>query len=262
MVEPTPGQADKRDRPTDPPSPSEGVSRRAAEVVKIRALISPLPASFRGSEAYLFTAGVNIVVFFLLFQPWVVAIGRTGKITANAFGRLYVSSGLTNLWSASPPPPANINGTWAVLASVAIAINVFAVVINLQARSDVLSRVAMGSAVAPAFFVVGALVQMNTKLSAIKRMVGYGNPRDVGNQIGMVIRWASGNGSYPVPGLRQVQYSSASLTTTAWLEGALAVLSALVVLAEWARQRPAAGHRQRRLRVKFSQPPSGSDRTE
>ncbi|MEU7768816.1 hypothetical protein AB0B25_27440 [Nocardia sp. NPDC049190] len=262
MVEPTPGQADKRDRPTDPPSPSEGVSRRAAEVVKIRALISPLPASFRGSEAYLFAAGVNIVVFFLLFQPWAVAIGRTGKITANAFGRLYVSSGLTNLWSASPPPPANINGTWAVLVSVAVAVNVFAVVINLQARSDVLTRVAMGSAVAPAIFVVVALVQMNTKLPAMRRMVGVGNTRDVGNQIGMVIRWASGNGTYPVPGLRQVQYTTAALTATAWVEGALAVLSALVVIAQWARKRPAASHGQRRLRVKFSQPSSESDRAE
>ncbi|WP_228839070.1 hypothetical protein, partial [Nocardia amamiensis] len=64
-------------------------------------------------------------------------------------------------------------------------------------------------------------------------MVGSGPPTDIGTQIGYVIRWASGNGQYPLPGARKVEFSTAKLTNTALLAGATSVFSAVVAVAQW-----------------------------
>ncbi|WP_228838994.1 hypothetical protein, partial [Nocardia amamiensis] len=64
-------------------------------------------------------------------------------------------------------------------------------------------------------------------------MVGSGPPTDIGTQIGYVIRWASGNGQYPLPGARKVEFSTAKLTSSALWAGAVSAFSAVAAVGQW-----------------------------
>ncbi|MEU7766495.1 hypothetical protein AB0B25_15365 [Nocardia sp. NPDC049190] len=247
MVQPTPWQAGRaRQLPSGPPSQVTGVSAcRSVEVTKVLTAPRPLLASLRGNAGYLCAAVGSVVTLFLLFKPWAVGSANDGKILADAFGGFQISSNLTSIWSGSPPPAAKVEGTWAVLACVAIVVTLCAVLVNLRARAAVLAHVAAGSALALAAFTVTAVVHMNGKLEEIRAMVTPGSPRDMGTQIGLAIRWAAGNGAFPIPGLRPVTYSTASLTTSAWLAGALSVVSAVAAVAQWFRGRTSSPVRRR-----------------
>lgn len=181
----------------------------------------------------------SIITFFTLFQPWVNAATLDGRIKATPFGKFEISSSLVALWSGAPPPQAKVNGMWAVLACVAIAVTLFAVAVNLRARTTALSHLAAGSSVAMALFIAFAVVHMNGKAPELRAMLGYGRPTDLGSQIGLLMRWASGNGNYPMPGIRQVSITTASLTAWAWFAIAIAVVSAVAAIAQWVRNRPA-----------------------
>ncbi|MGO4614022.1 hypothetical protein AB4305_07585 [Nocardia sp. 2YAB30] len=232
MVQLTPWQADRnRHHQADSPSRTESSAPQQ------RGAVAKVIAALRGNWGYLGAAAGNIITFVLLFNPWLTASGPDGTISADPFGGLQVSTSLVGLWSGSPPPAADVNGTWGVLASAAGAITVFAVLVDLRARTKGLSHVAAVSSVALALFVVFALVHLNNKAAEVKDMVGSGSPRDLGTQIGLLVRWASGNGTYPVPGLRQVTYSTASLTSSAWLAGAISLVSAVAAIAQWIRGR-------------------------
>ncbi|WP_406235400.1 hypothetical protein [Nocardia sp. NBC_01009] len=232
MVQPTPWQANKiRYRKVDTPSTVQRiVSQRREEVAKVL-------ASLRGNWGYLCAAVGSIITFRMLFKPWLTASGTDGQISADPFGGLQISTSLASLWSGSPPPAADVNGTWGVLASTASAVTVFAVLVNLRARTKVLSYVAVGSSVTLALLIVIVVAHLNSKAADVKRMVGYGSARDAGTQVGLLVRWATGNGQYPVPGMRQVAYATASLTTWAWLAGAISLISALIAIAQWIRGR-------------------------
>ncbi|WP_406275000.1 hypothetical protein OH799_02230 [Nocardia sp. NBC_00881] len=235
MVQPTPWQASKTpDRePSSPSSAKDGSRRREFNdeiVLKVLAWL-------RGYWGYLFAAAGSILTFALLFQPWLDATGRDGGIKANPFGKLQISTSLVALWSGSPPPPAHINGMWAVLASAACAVTVFAVAINLRVRSAALSYLVVGSSVAMAIFVVLAVVHLNGQASAVRGMLGAGSQRDLGTQVGQLIRWAAGNGKIPVPGRQRVSYVTAGLTSVAWFAVAIAVVSAMAALGQWVRVR-------------------------
>ncbi|WP_327115337.1 hypothetical protein OHB12_01210 [Nocardia sp. NBC_01730] len=237
MVQSTPWQASKTpDREAGSPSRAEDGSRRRQFNDEI---VLKVLDSLRGYWGYLFAAAGSILTFALLFQPWLDAKAADGGIKANPFGKLQISSSLVALWSGSPPPPAHINGMWAVLAAVASAVTVFAVVINLRARSAALSYVAVGSSVAMAIFVVLAVVNLNGQASAVRGMLSAGSQRDLGTQVGQLIRWASGNGRILVPGAQRYSYVTAGLTSVAWFTVAIAVVSAVAALGQWVRGRTA-----------------------
>ncbi|MEU7630755.1 hypothetical protein AB0C34_12315 [Nocardia sp. NPDC049220] len=247
MVQPTPWQAGRiRQSLSGPLSQVAGVSpRRRGKVAKVLTAPRPLPGPLRGNVGYLCAAVGSIITLFLLFKPWAVGSANDGKILADAFGGFQISSNLTSIWSGSPPPAAKVEGTWAVLACVAIIVTLCTVLLNLRARTAVLAHVAVGSALAIAAFTVTAVVHMNSKLEEIRAMVTPGSHRDMGTQIGLAIRWAAGNGAFPIPGLRPVTYSTASLTTSAWLAGALSVVSAVAAVAQWIRGRMTSPVRRR-----------------
>jgi hypothetical protein len=235
MVQPTPWQASKTpDRePGSPSSAKDGSWRRQFD----DEIVLKVLASLRGYWGYLFAAAGSILTFALLFEPWLTGDGPDGGIKANPFWKLQISTSLVALWSGAPPPGAQINGMWAVLASAAITVTVFSVAINLRARSAALSYLAVGSSVAMAIFVVSAVVHLNGKAEAVRGIVGSGGQRDLGTQVGQLIRWASGNGTYPVPGLRKVSYVTASLTSVAWFAVAISVVSAMAALGQWVHGR-------------------------
>ncbi|MFE7801308.1 hypothetical protein [Nocardia sp. NPDC057440] len=194
-------------------------------------------AALGGNWGYLCAAAGNVITFGLLFEPWLDINGGSGNIKSDAFGKFQISSSLMGLWSGSPPPAATINGTWAVLACAAIGVTVCTTLVNLRARTKALSHLTTVSSVAVALFIVFALVHMNGKVSDVRGMLGFGPFRDLGTQAGLMMRWASGNGRPPVPGLRQVSYTTAGLTSEAWYAGVTAVSSAVAAIAQCARNR-------------------------
>ncbi|MFQ6329028.1 hypothetical protein ACLMAL_23225 [Nocardia sp. CWNU-33] len=190
----------------------------------------------------------NVVTFGLLFEPWIDINFGSDSIKSDAFGKFQISSSLVGLWSGSAPA-AKINGTWPVLACVAIGVTICTVLVNLRARTKALFHLTAVSSVAVALFVVFALVHMNGKVSEVRGMLGYGSFRDLGTQAGLMMRWASGNGGPPpVPGRRQVSYTTAGLTSKAWFAGVMAVSSAVIAIAQWSRKHP-SGAIQLRLGV-------------
>ncbi|MEV6430952.1 hypothetical protein [Nocardia sp. NPDC051463] len=241
MTQPTPWQTGKNPPgQVDPPQPTaRGAPHRRVELQNAMTALRPHLAPLRGNWGYVVAAVGSVITFFALFQPWVNATALDGRIKATPFGKFEISSSLVALWSGAPPQQAKVNGTWAVLACVAIAVTLFAVAINLRARTTALSHVAAGSSVAMALFIAFALVHMNGKAPELRAMLGYGRPTDLGSQIGLLMRWASGNGKYPMPGIRQVSITTASLTAWAWFAAATAVVSAVAAIAQWVRNRPA-----------------------
>ncbi|MFD0361995.1 hypothetical protein ACFQZZ_11135 [Nocardia sp. GCM10030253] len=236
MVQPTPWQASKTSH-RSAESPRGAAGRTPQHRVEVAKVVAKVFASLRGNAGYLFAAAGSIITFLLLFNPWLTASGTDGTISADPFGGLQISTSLAALWSGSPPPAADVNGNWGVLATAACALTVFAVLVNLRARTKALAHLAAGSSVALALFVVFAVAHLNGKAAEVKAMVGYGSPRDVGAQVGLLVRWASGNGQFPLPGARQVSYATASITSTAWLAGAISLVSAVAAIAQWIRGR-------------------------
>ncbi len=238
-MQPTPWQMGK-DQPAQgitPAEPSRSTRRRRFGTIR-----PPLPlrlnsTHLHGNWGYLCAGIGGIVTFFALFQPWLNATATDGRIKATPFGKFEISSSLVALWSDSPPPAAKINGTWAVLACMAIIVTVIVVVLNLRTRTRALSSLVVASSIAMSLFVVFALVHMNRQAPSVRNMVGNGPAREPGSVVGLVIRWASGNSTYAMPGVRRYTWATAGLTSWAWFAGAIAVLSAMAAIGQWARNR-------------------------
>jgi hypothetical protein len=236
MVQPTPWRTSK-DRQAAAPRRSAGsVRKRRVDGEKLRARLRPLVILLRDNAGFLCAAVGSLITFNLLFKPWLATGGPDGTIWSNAFGQTHITTTLVGLWSKSPPNHSNLSGKWAILATIAIFLTVIAAVINLWARTEALARLTTVSAVAVALFVAFTLVYLNGKGPELRSMIGSGPPTDLGTQVGYVVRWASGNGQYPLPGLRKVEFSTAKLTGTALLAGATAMFSAVVAIAQWVRR--------------------------
>ncbi|MGV9722629.1 hypothetical protein [Nocardia beijingensis] len=212
-----------------------GMPRLRAKAPHLRTVLRPLALLLRDNWGYLGAAAGSVITFTLLFKPWLATGGPDGTIWSNAFGQTHITTTLVGLWSKNPPAHSNLSGKWAVLATIAIFLTVLAALANLWARTEALARLTTGSAVAVALFVAFTLIYLNGAGPELRSMIGSGPPTDLGTQVGYVIRWASGNGQYPLPGLRKVEFSTAKLTGTALLAGATAMFSAVAALAQWVR---------------------------
>ncbi|MFI6774273.1 hypothetical protein [Nocardia sp. NPDC050412] len=198
--------------------------------------MQPLATLLRDNWGYLCAAVGSSITFTLLFKPWLATGGPDGTIWSNAFGQTHITTTLVGLWSKNPPAHSNLSGKWAILATIAIFLTIFAALINIRARTNALAGLTTASAVAVALFIAFTLVYLNGRGPELRSMIGSGPPTDPGTQVGYVIRWASGNGQYPVPGLRKVEFSTAKLTDTALLAGATAMFSAVAAITQWVRR--------------------------
>ncbi|MGO4615876.1 hypothetical protein AB4305_16025 [Nocardia sp. 2YAB30] len=228
MVQPTPWQAIAMSHQQRTTTASHPEIASTARRIDVQAIL----AARRGDLGYLGAAVGSVITFVLLFQPWLAISGADGKVSTNAFGRITVTTSMVGLWSSSPPASAKVSGLWGVLAGVAVVVTVATVVLNLRVRTEKLSRLAAGSTVAVAVFVVLGLIYFNGQGNDLRAMIGSGPPRDMGTQIGLLIRTAAGNGQYPVPGLRTVSYASPTLATAGIAAGATSLASAVAAVAQ------------------------------
>ncbi|WP_282779515.1 hypothetical protein [Nocardia sp. CC201C] len=172
----------------------------------------------------------SIVTFLLLFQPWIIASGPGGKVRANAFGRIDATTNYLTAWSQLKSPTADVTGMWALFTSAALTISVVTVLIYLRLRSDLMDRLATIATVAAAVFVLATLVYLNSKGSDLKAMTT--RRWDLGGQVGSLMAWAFGNGQLILPGMREVGYSSASLTPAAMFASITSIGSALACISQ------------------------------
>ncbi|MFJ1460419.1 hypothetical protein [Nocardia sp. N2S4-5] len=223
MVQPTPWRANdlRRESTTAAVAPD----RFQFDLSALRAL--------RGRWGYVSAAAGSLVTLALLFEPWLSASGFDGSIGINAFGRMEITTSALNAWSQSPPAAVRVTGAWGILTAATGILTVCFVVFDLRARSRTLSRLVMLSTLASAGWVLITLVYLNTKGPEAKAMVGVS--RDLGGQLGLVMRAYFGNGAYVLPGSRVSAYANAGLTPWAWAAGAVSLISACAVVAQWVR---------------------------
>jgi hypothetical protein len=120
----------------------------------------------RSDWGYLCAAGLSLLTFLLLFQPWVSATGPNGTVSANAFGRI---DGFTSSsWQSGGQDAVSISSAWAVLTTMAVAGTVFSVVLYFRVRSQTLSRLVMGTSGAAALFVLITLLYLNSKAPELR----------------------------------------------------------------------------------------------
>lgn len=200
---------------------------RAAELAELRARLGPL----RYYWGYIVAAVGSIATFMLLFESWITTQGPDGRVAANAFGRLEITSNAMNLWSKVAPKTPSITGMWAILASAAIIIALCAIVLNVRLRNEFLARLTVISLACAALFVILCLIYLNGKGTELKAMTG--RTYDLGGQIGQVLNWATGRGKLAVPGTSTSSYTSAGLTHSGFLAVLTSLISTMAALAQW-----------------------------
>ncbi|WP_067462987.1 hypothetical protein [Nocardia amamiensis] len=194
-----------------------------------------LRAVLDGNWGYLLAAVGCIVIFVLLFQPWLTTAtgGTDGTIHANGFGRLHVTTFWVDLWARSSIPSPKASGAWGILTSVAIGVTVCSVAVNTVARTKALTYLAIVATAFVAVFTIATALYLNSKGDELTRVVSYGTARDPGTQVGLLLRWAKGHDNYPAPGFREISYVTASLTWSAILACVISIASAIAAVAQW-----------------------------
>ncbi|MEV5652571.1 hypothetical protein AB0L57_30340 [Nocardia sp. NPDC052254] len=199
-----------------------------------------LPSIPSGTAGYLCGGIGSLVVFALMFRPWLTAGGWDGRAEANAFGQIHASTTYLNIWSKSGPRLAQLTSVWPPLIVVAVTSTVFTVLLIMRgAGSRPIHIAATTSTVAVAVSVVFDVLHLQSKGPDLKAMVGLGG--DLGSQAGLVYRALSGKGRYPMPGSTVDSYANAGLTGWALTACALAIVSAAAALAQWNHNRRPAG---------------------
>ncbi|GAB2450603.1 hypothetical protein [Nocardia tengchongensis] len=180
---------------------------------------------------YAVAAVGSSILFFMMFQPWMRASGWDGMATVNAFGRITRTSSHLNLWSQAAPPGTKVNGVWAIFATIAILVVVFAAIQAIVHGSDAAGTVTAVAAVVLAVLVLVDVLNLDNSIPKVQASLGMG--KDLGPQIGLVLNALRGKGSYPWPG-EAVSLHPAGLTSWAFAAIAVAFVSAaLAVTRAW-----------------------------
>lgn len=181
-----------------------------------------------GKWGYVFSAVAGVVAFLLMFRHWMVAEGPDGVAAATAFGRIDSTTRYLAVWSSQgPPASANLTGSWAVVASTAIAVTVVAVVIYIVTNSPRFARVATGASVLAAVLIVVNLLYLTARQKDLKSMTV--RRWDLGGQIGSWVDWAFNDGTKPVAGLNQLEYVASGTVTTAAIAAVIIAVAGAVV---------------------------------
>lgn len=183
----------------------------------------------RSDWGYLCAAGLSLLTFLLLFQPWVSATGPNGTVSANAFGRI---DGFTSSsWQSGGQDVVGISGAWAVLTTMAVAGTVFSVVLYFRVRSQALSRLVMVTSGATALFVLITLLYLNSKAPELRGLTESATHAGLFN-------WLFGNDMTSNLGAGEHRIASAGLDLGATLSAVSAFGAALAAAAMGLRKQP------------------------
>ncbi|WP_328412346.1 hypothetical protein [Nocardia sp. NBC_00403] len=174
-------------------------------------------------------AALSLLTFALLFQPWLSATGPAGDLYANAFGRIDGSVPELNTLGYAPANHISISGSWGMLAAIAAVITIFAAILYLIARIEVLSCLMAGAGVATALFVLATVLYLNGKAPELRDMTKHSDAMATG--LGSILRKVFGGGEGSNPEAAQ-QVASAAMKTPALICGLAAVAAAALAIAE------------------------------
>ncbi len=178
---------------------------------------------------FLCAGATNLAAFVLLFRPWLSASGSGGEARSDAFGRI---AGFTNgfdEYSVSKFRDVTISGAWGLLAAAAMVVTVFAVLAQARSRSRALAHLVMGSSVAVAILVLGALLYLDARAPELRILIDQGEGFDAG-LLHRVFDEAATSGS----GERQM--AGAGLTPVALAVGGMTAAAAVVAVAQGSRR--------------------------
>ncbi|MGF6887358.1 hypothetical protein ABIA39_005867 [Nocardia sp. GAS34] len=186
----------------------------------------------RSRWGLLCSAGLSLATLVLLCKPWLSAHGPNGEVSSDAFGRISGATGPLG-WvpggsdgagtggSIDVSGGVNISGVWAVLAAAAAVVTIFAAVINLRVRREMLAYLVVGSSVAGALCVLFTVLYLNGMEPELRAMT-EGNQHLSGGLDNLLDSFL---GDRADGGRRQI--ASASLDPAALLGGVTALGAAL-----------------------------------
>lgn len=191
-------------------------------------LTHPVPArSFTEIWPYIVVAASGVVLLFMMFQPWVTASNWNGSASVNAFGRIVHSTRNMTIWTQSAPASARIDGVWAILATIAILVEVMAAIQAVLRRNELSGSVAAIAAIVVTLLVLIDVLNLDRSTPEIVASLGKGN--DLGSQLALVVGAVRGTSAYPWPG-KEVPLKTSGLTLWALASMLVAAGSAVGVL--------------------------------
>ncbi|GAB2726264.1 hypothetical protein [Nocardia thraciensis] len=177
---------------------------------------------------FVYSAGLSLITFALLFQPWLTTSGPKGQVTSDAFGRMRgVTTALGDWQEADGAHPLHVSGGGGVVAATAALMTILAVVMYLFDRRTTTALIILGSSAALALSVFCTLLYLAAKAPEFKTL------SESSGSGGGLRNILSGN----EPGVHEV--ASANLGFAALLGGVTA-LGALLVAVTTAVPRRAA----------------------
>jgi hypothetical protein len=187
-------------------------------------------SSPRADAGHIGSAVASALTIILMFQPWLTASGPNGRLKSDAFGRIDGSAeGFADWTSSNGYYQPSITGAWAALAALTAVMTITAVILNLRNRSDMLSYLVPGSAVATAVLVLADLLYLSGKAPELRAAV-EGDHGLAGGLIDLILGGSTsgfGTGN---------QVANAGLDAAALLGGATAVGGAVAAVGSGLRK--------------------------
>ncbi|MEV6432217.1 hypothetical protein [Nocardia sp. NPDC051463] len=191
--------------------------------------VEPQGAGSRSGWKCWCIGALSLLTFVLLFQPWLSATGPAGDLNANAFGRIEGTVPELNTLGYAPANHISISGTWGMLAAITAVLTVFAALLYLTARIELLSCLMAGAGVATALFVLATVLYLNGQAPQLRDMTKHSDAMAGG--LGSILRKVFGGGEGSNPEAAQ-QVATAAMKTPALICSLAAIAAAALAIVE------------------------------
>ena len=178
-------------------------------------------------------AALGLLVFALLFQPWLAATGPYGEVHSDAFGR--VDGSVPLLQPAGERPTegvVTISGVWGALSATAALLTVFGLLLALRSRAGLFLLV--GASAANAVLVPATLLHLDGKAPQMRAMTEEHD--EIRTALLGIVNTFFGNDTQGAGEAAQ-QEATAALTNQGLACGFAAFAAAALALSMWGRVR-------------------------
>lgn len=201
-------------------------------------------------------AALNVLVLFLLFQPWLSAQGPLGSVSANAFGQLDGSVASLHEFGELPDE-ARLAGIWGIL--VALATLAVLASVWLYWYSGHGFSLVIGASTANAVLVTITLLYLNANTAKVREITAEQH-----EALQQALRTLSSDSGNQNIGAFDFTTTSATLTRPALICGVAVVLTCLFVLTlrQWTSHQTRATSGQLHLLRTATEPSTWADTQE